>query len=197
MNAPLRDENVLRATILTHAARLFAEQGYSATSIRQVTDACECTKPALYYYFKSKEALFAELISIEVVAVSRLTERLLDAPGNIRERLRNTIDAFVDRFERDPLGMQLMQRIEMNVEEGMPTIECPCGQEMHLGALEELVRQGIARGELKADLDVETAALLLTGATRFHFQRAMAGHPLSRKKLFTTVELILDGIGIQ
>ncbi len=41
-----------RDMILEAAARLFMEQGYSATSIRQIAEAVGCTEAALYYHFK-------------------------------------------------------------------------------------------------------------------------------------------------
>ena len=39
------------------AARLFAADGYDATSVRNIVEAAAVTKPTLYYYFSSKEAL--------------------------------------------------------------------------------------------------------------------------------------------
>lgn len=37
------------------ALRLFAEQGYEATSMRQIAEELQITKAALYYHFESKE----------------------------------------------------------------------------------------------------------------------------------------------
>ena len=39
------------------AARLFAERGYDATSVREIVEAAGVAKPTLYYYFRSKEGL--------------------------------------------------------------------------------------------------------------------------------------------
>jgi len=39
------------------AARLFAEQGYDATSVREIVEAAGVTKPTLYYHFGSKQGL--------------------------------------------------------------------------------------------------------------------------------------------
>jgi AcrR family transcriptional regulator len=41
-----------RDMILEEASRLFIEQGYAATSIRQIAEAVGCTEAALYYHFK-------------------------------------------------------------------------------------------------------------------------------------------------
>ena len=43
--------------IARSAARLFASEGYDATSVRNIVEAAAVTKPTMYYYFDSKEAL--------------------------------------------------------------------------------------------------------------------------------------------
>jgi len=46
----------LKVTILDSARRLFVEQGYKATSIKQIAESSNCTTAALYYYFKDGKA---------------------------------------------------------------------------------------------------------------------------------------------
>jgi AcrR family transcriptional regulator len=46
----------LKDTILTVAGDLFAENGYAATSIKQIAQAAGCTNAALYYYFEGGKA---------------------------------------------------------------------------------------------------------------------------------------------
>ena len=49
--------------IATAAAKLFASQGYDATSVRSIVDAAGVTKPTLYYHFGSKEGLANALLT--------------------------------------------------------------------------------------------------------------------------------------
>ncbi|MBP2077240.1 TetR/AcrR family transcriptional regulator [Oceanobacillus polygoni] len=48
--------------IMDKALELFAKQGFSATSIQQITDHCGISKGAFYLSFKSKDALILALI---------------------------------------------------------------------------------------------------------------------------------------
>lgn len=55
--------NNRREQIVQTAMMLFTEQGYRATSTRQIADAVGCTEAALYYHFKGgKRELFAAVV---------------------------------------------------------------------------------------------------------------------------------------
>jgi AcrR family transcriptional regulator len=51
-----------RDRILDVARRLFTEQGYDATSLREISEQLGFTKAALYYHFQSKEQILAALV---------------------------------------------------------------------------------------------------------------------------------------
>jgi AcrR family transcriptional regulator len=55
-----------REEILDAAARLFAQQGYAATSTRQIAEAVGMRQASLYYHFGSKEQVLAELLESTV-----------------------------------------------------------------------------------------------------------------------------------
>ncbi len=50
-----------RDEMLARAAELFADTGYAGTSMNEVAAACGVTKPALYHYFRDKDALLAAI----------------------------------------------------------------------------------------------------------------------------------------
>ena len=58
--------------IARSAARLFSNQGYDATSVREIVEAAGVTKPTLYYHFGSKEGLAQALLK----PLSKLGETL-------------------------------------------------------------------------------------------------------------------------
>lgn len=56
-----------RELIIQVAAELFVEQGYAATSVRQIAKAVGCSEAALYYHFKAgKHALLQAVIASKV-----------------------------------------------------------------------------------------------------------------------------------
>ena len=48
--------------ILQAATRLFAEQGFEATTAKQITAEIGVTEPLIYYHFEGKDDLFAEIL---------------------------------------------------------------------------------------------------------------------------------------
>lgn len=56
-----RGDRDIPELLLSAALRLFAERGFSATSVQAIVDAAEVTKGAMYHYFPSKDDLLYEI----------------------------------------------------------------------------------------------------------------------------------------
>ena len=70
-----------RQRILDVASELFAEQGYDATSLREIADRMGFTKAALYYHFQSKDDILKALVQPAFELVGELVARLERATG--------------------------------------------------------------------------------------------------------------------
>jgi AcrR family transcriptional regulator len=81
-----------REAILASAARLFASQGYSATSMNQVAEACGLSKATLYHYYRDKYAL---LFSIADTHVERL-QRIAREDGELRVLIARLVEEYAD-----------------------------------------------------------------------------------------------------
>ncbi len=78
--------------ILRQAAKVFLEQGYDATSMNQIAERCQITKPGLYYHFKSKQELLFSVMSVALDVLEKNTlAATLAATGN-EDRLRRIIN---------------------------------------------------------------------------------------------------------
>src|SRR5262245_16884646 len=73
MREPAMSEHVdTRTRIQEVALELFIEQGYEATSLREIAERLGVTKAALYYHFKTKEDIVSNLMSDRLSAVEDL-----------------------------------------------------------------------------------------------------------------------------
>ncbi|MEO6362777.1 MAG: TetR/AcrR family transcriptional regulator [Caldimonas sp.] len=84
-----------REAILAQAAELFARQGYTATSMNEVAQACGVSKPALYHYVRDKHQLLAEIAAGHIARLVALVEAIAAEPHAHDGRLRRLIAAFL------------------------------------------------------------------------------------------------------
>jgi len=64
-----------RQLILDAAARLFREQGYAATSLREVARECGMKAGSLYYHFEAKDDIVSEVLRLGVERVAEEVRR--------------------------------------------------------------------------------------------------------------------------
>jgi AcrR family transcriptional regulator len=69
--------------ILAVAARLFADRGYDASSMREIAEAAGVTKPTVYYYFQSKEGLFGALLNQGVDSLCADFDEIASRPPDV------------------------------------------------------------------------------------------------------------------
>jgi AcrR family transcriptional regulator len=89
-----------RETILARAAALFADQGYTATSMNDIAAACGVSKAGLYHYYRDKREL---LFQITAGHVGRLEQFVVEVTEETRDadaqaRLRALILRFVREY---------------------------------------------------------------------------------------------------
>ena len=84
-----------RETILAKAAALFARNGYTATSMNEVAEACGVSKPALYHYVRDKHELLVEITEGHIARLLALVDANEPGAQPAEPRLRALIAAFL------------------------------------------------------------------------------------------------------
>ncbi len=76
-----------RGHILKAAAKLFRDQGYVATTLRQIADSAGIQAGSVYYHFRSKDEIVTEILDTGIDEVRRSVGNHLDAlPKNATPR---------------------------------------------------------------------------------------------------------------
>ena len=83
-----------RAAVLREAARAFRSKGYHRTSLDDVARLLNVTKPALYYYFRSKEDILFQchMLSLDLGEQAMREARKRDGSG------RDVLTWFLERY---------------------------------------------------------------------------------------------------
>ena len=87
-----------RGQILARAAELFAKQGYTATSMNQVAEACGVSKPSLYHYVRDKYQLLVEIAEDHVGRLQALVAVVQQEPLAPEARVRRLIECFLEAY---------------------------------------------------------------------------------------------------
>ena len=88
-----------REQILARAAELFAQQGYSATTMNQVAIACGVSKPSLYHYVRDKYQLLLEIALGHVGRLQDLVAQVQAEEGlDAEARVRRLIESFLEIY---------------------------------------------------------------------------------------------------
>lgn len=89
-----------RELILARAAALFARQGYHATSMNQLAEACGLSKATLYHYYRDKDALLVQIAEGHVTRLAALLDEVaalrLAPEARLRELIRRIVVEYAD-----------------------------------------------------------------------------------------------------
>ncbi len=95
------DSSETRNNLLDVARRIFARDGYGATTNRSIASEVGITTGAIYHYFPSKAELYAEVYEeVQHVVYDRF-ELVLAEPGTLTDRFSRALDAAVELNRSD------------------------------------------------------------------------------------------------
>jgi AcrR family transcriptional regulator len=150
-----------REEVISAAARVFALQGFHATSMQDLTDATDLTAGGLYHYIGSKDQLLVEICDdlMEPLLVQARAIVATDAPA--AQQLRELVRAWVTHVERHRDHVLVFQQERHVLERGAQWRKVRRQRK----EFEELLAEVVERGEREgcyhlADRDLALRALL-------------------------------------
>jgi len=171
--APRADNRL--AAVLEAAARLFAQRGYAATSMRDIAQAAAMLPGSLYYHFAAKEDLLVAVYEAGVRDIVAAVRAALAGHSDPWDRLEAACVAHLETVLRRSDTAQVLVRV---LPEQVPAA---AARLKRLRAeYEELYRALVAALPLAPDTDRRTFRLMLLGAlnwTRFWYHEKGADTP--------------------
>ena len=155
--------------ILDAAQTLFAAQGFSATTIKQIAQSAGVNGALLYYYFADKERLYHAVLQRLAGRLISRTMMPLQADAAPPERIRGFVKAQVETFMAIPELPRLFMR-EMLDHDAAHAVE----QIAHLAAtsfkgLCDTITDGQNQGTFRSDLDPKFAAISIVAQVVYFF----------------------------
>lgn len=96
-------EDKMEDKIINAARTVFIEKGYAETSMSEIAAVAGINRPALHYYFRTKDKMYqAVFSSIIASVVPTVFDALMHKEKSIAERIEIVIDAYYSLFEKNP-----------------------------------------------------------------------------------------------
>jgi len=93
----MKPKSDIKARILAVAEELFAQRGFDATGIDLIAQTAGITKSLIYYYFKSKDEILAELFQNFITETIDLKKQIV-RETNWAEQMRHDIAAILREY---------------------------------------------------------------------------------------------------
>jgi AcrR family transcriptional regulator len=154
-----------REKIVETAARLFATQGFEATTTIQITREAGVTEPLLYYHFKGKDDLFTRIIEATFAEYFLRIDALEKTPGSPFGKIQNLIELQYDIAEEMPDEIRLVASAcpaRLNDPEDICAGNVKEYRRRLLGYLTRSISEGIGSGDFEQVPVAETAILILS-----------------------------------
>jgi TetR/AcrR family transcriptional regulator len=152
-----------QARVLSAALGEFSDKGYAQASLNTMVSASGIAKGSIYQYFKDKKSLFLYIFDFAIGMVRRT---LLAVKEETRDedffvRLEKSLMAGVDFIQRHPrvYGLYLKILFDQHVPRRQELLKAV--RQFAAEYLGSLVRQGQARGELRAEMPPGAVIFLL------------------------------------
>ncbi len=140
-----------RERLFRAALRLFAERGFTATTVEDITEAADVGKGTFFNYFPSKEHVLVAFGELQRGKV----EQAMAAARTSREPIRKILDRLVRALAEEPGRSPALFRSLLIACLSSEAVRATMALNLQLGRkrLAELLAIGQKRGEVRRDLN--------------------------------------------
>lgn len=192
----VRDADV-RGRIFASALRHFSRKGFAATALREVAEDAQTTKPMIYYYFDSKEGLYASVVSQILQekddAIAASQPRGACASDQVMAFCEHYMDHFLSN--EDTIALILREVLGLG---GVPLealAETLAERVRH--PLDAILVRGMESGELKPGSAGECATAITGIMNIFILAHVFGGAPLDRERPLRQVGHYIRGLALE
>ncbi len=191
----LKPEGYIREELMRAALKLFTQRGYTATTVRELVKEAGVTKPALYYYFKSKEGLFLELMRTHFGRLEAVVDVYRKGEGSVRKRLTAMLDEGFNYVRQDRDFIRLMHAVYYGPPGEAPYFDFDAYHQRYHDLITRLLEEGIERGEFRPGNAGDMAWIVLgTMEIAIEDQICCQASRIDRKVLRRLLNLVFDGL---
>ncbi len=153
-----------RSEILDTAAAVFARKGVAAATVRDIAEEAHILSGSLYHHFDSKDQMIEEILRFGFEALVAGYRTAIEANGSARDAVRDLVRAGVTFMMDEPVVGTIIRNDSRTLQQ-TPRFAFIIDYKHELERLVTgVLAQGVATGDLRADLDMEVSYYVLSDA---------------------------------
>jgi AcrR family transcriptional regulator len=181
-----------RQGILSRSAALFAEHGYTGTSITMIAEACGVSKALMYHYYSSKDAVLFDLLQDHLQNLVAVVEGAAQSAGKPEEKLFAISAALLEAYR----GADAEHQVQISSLKLLPQAEQETLKELErklVVIVSDAIAAAIPSAAKKRQL-LKPLTMSLFGMLNWHYLWFRDGKGITREKYAKMVtRLILSG----
>jgi AcrR family transcriptional regulator len=147
--------------LLERAAKLFASQGFRSTTLQEIADAMEVSRPALYYYVTNKDELLSRVVTGFIRDTVNGVRNALAPDDPPADQLRTVLLHLLVSIFDQPDRFKLLDSARDDLPADLAAEQSRAEAEI-IGAVEQILQKGISEGSFRA-IDIPTTARAILG----------------------------------
>ena len=187
-----------RDELLQIAAGLFAERGFRNTTVRDIADAAGILSGSLYHHFDSKESMVDEILQTFQRELFAAYDEILASNAPIREKLESAVRLSFQAIDEHHAEVAIFQN-EADWLSGLGE-RFSYLAERHAQSRQvwlTLLKEGVASGALKPDLDIELAYRFIRDTIWVAVRWYRPGGELTPERVADQyLSILLDGVAL-
>lgn len=149
-----------RDYILDVAERLFAEQGFEAVSVREISKEADINIAMVSYYFGSKEKLYEDIIKRKLIFSDRIRNEI-EKYETSTEKLFAVVDLYIQRlFDNRQFQNIIFREMAMNQRSAMSEVIL-AQIHQNFSFMADIIHRGIKQKEFnKVDVELTVMSIV-------------------------------------
>jgi len=189
-------QDLRKDQILDAALTVLVQHGYEGSRMDDVVSESQLSKGAIYWYYKSKKAMYLDLVNFWVIRYSATINHLVENDQAAPDQLKSLFNYFIDQYESDPDPfIALTEFWSMAQKDNDFRAKLQKVYSQFLEVLEKIVAKGVKDGDFKK-LDIRiTAMSIMLNVESINWFTLFDTHGVSARDYIQTIsDFILAGL---
>ena len=189
-------QDLRKDQILNAALTVLVQNGYEGSRMDDVVSESQLSKGAIYWYYKSKKAMYLDLVNFWVIRYSATINHLVENDQSAPDQLKSLFNYFIDQYESDPdpfIALTEFWSMAQKDDDFRAKLQKVYSQ--FLEVLEKIVAKGVKDGDFKK-LDIRiTAMSIMLNVESINWFTLFDTHGVSARDYIQTIsDFILAGL---